>query len=230
MLLYYPFDRFLCFFSKTLLSFTDVPKINRCLPLKSHKSDVIRMVASCSPTGTPGLPLLHTSVLAVAGHCRDATALHGRQRSLWQMEGADRGVERGQRTRSSLNARSTCRPPRFPRNLATYRRRVVRELLSHYNNDPLHIMRKLIRAALRWTRVCVRLCCGTAAGRTALGRRRFQLLPGAACASAGRCSGPGSGIARQQAHAQMPRRCEALKRPPPEFHSSGTTASRQYAC
>ena len=92
------------------------------------------------------------------------------------------------------------------------------------------IMRKLIRAALRWTRVCVRLCCGTAAGRTALGRRRFQLLPGAACASAGRCSGPGSGIARQQAHAQMPRRCEALKRPPPEFHSSGTTASRQYAC
>src|SRR5262245_4690158 len=35
---------------------------------------------------------------AVAGHCRYATALHGRQLSLLQMEGAYRGVERGQRT------------------------------------------------------------------------------------------------------------------------------------
>ena len=74
---------------------------------------------------------------AVSGHCRYATALHGRQLSLLQMEGAYRGVERGQRPRSSLNARSVFRPPRLLRNLATDRGRVVRELLSHYNNDPL---------------------------------------------------------------------------------------------
>ena len=111
--------------------------------LKSEGLPTIRWL----PTGTPGLPLLHTSVLAVAGHCRDATALHGRQRSLWQMEGADRGVERGQRTRSSLNARSTCRPPRFPRNLATYHGRVVRALLSRYNNDPLQLMCDCVRVA-----------------------------------------------------------------------------------
>src|SRR5215468_10462281 len=75
----------------------------------------------------------------VAGHCRYATALHGRQLSLVPMEGAYTGVERGQRTRSSLNARSIFRPPRFLRNLATYRGRVVRELLSHSNNDPLQV-------------------------------------------------------------------------------------------
>src|SRR5215831_10683893 len=79
----------------------------------------------------------HLAPNCVAGHCRYATALHGRQLSLLQMEGAYRGVERGQRPRSSLNARSVFRPPRFLRNLATYRERVVRELLSHYNNDPL---------------------------------------------------------------------------------------------
>src|SRR5215831_12526626 len=66
-----------------------------------------------------------------------ATALHGRQLSLLLMEGAYRGVERGQRPRSAINARSVFRPPRFLRNLATYRGRVVRALLSHYNNDPL---------------------------------------------------------------------------------------------
>src|SRR5262245_24967192 len=85
--------------------------------------------------------LLPIDNIAVAGHCRYATALHGRQLSLLQMEGAYRGVERGQRPRSSLNARSVFRPPRFLRNLATYRGRVVRELLSHYNNDPLHLKR-----------------------------------------------------------------------------------------
>jgi hypothetical protein len=83
----------------------------------------------------PTLP--HKGQFAVVGHCRYATALHGRQFSLLPMEGAYRGVERGQRTRSSLNSRSVFRPPSFLRNLETYRRRVVRELLSHYNNDPL---------------------------------------------------------------------------------------------
>jgi hypothetical protein len=73
----------------------------------------------------------------VAGHCRYATALHGRQLSLLQMEGAYRSVERGQRTRSSINSRSVFRPPSFLQNLGTYRGRVVLELLSHYNNDPL---------------------------------------------------------------------------------------------
>src|SRR5215831_20184805 len=50
------------------------------------------------------------------------------------MEGAYRGVERGQQTRSSLNSRSVFRPPSVLRNLETCRGRVVRELLSHYNN------------------------------------------------------------------------------------------------
>ena len=86
-----------------------------------------------------GLPpqLRHKHDFAVSGHCRYATALHGRQLSLLQMEDAYRGVYRGQRTRSAINSRSIFRPPRFLRNLATYRGRVVRELLSHYNNDPL---------------------------------------------------------------------------------------------
>src|SRR4051794_40800497 len=53
------------------------------------------------------------------------------------MEGAYRGVERRQRTRSSINSRSVFRPPSFLRNLETYCGRVVRELLSQYNNDPL---------------------------------------------------------------------------------------------
>src|SRR5215471_18267079 len=75
----------------------------------------------------------------VSGRCRYATALHGRQLSLLQMEDAYRGVERGQRTRSSLNARSIFRPPRVLRNLATYHERVVHALLSHSNNDPLQV-------------------------------------------------------------------------------------------
>jgi hypothetical protein len=81
--------------------------------------------------------LTHKFRFIVSGHCRYATALHGRQLSLVQMEDAYRGVERGQRTRSSINSRSIFRPPRFLRNLTTYRGRVVRKLLSHYNNDPL---------------------------------------------------------------------------------------------
>src|SRR5215470_2290687 len=85
--------------------------------------------------------LVRFSPFCVSGHCRYATALHGRQLSLLQMEGAYRGVERGQRTRSSINLRSVFRPPRFLRNLATYRGRVVRALLSHYNNDPLQVSR-----------------------------------------------------------------------------------------
>src|SRR4029453_13315389 len=35
--------------------------------------------------------------------------------------------------------KSIFHPPRFLRNLETYRGRVVRELLSHYNNDPLQL-------------------------------------------------------------------------------------------
>src|SRR5262244_2927633 len=98
--------------------------------------------------------LIRKEIFVVSGHCRYATALHGRQLSLLQMEGSYRGVERGQRTRSSINARSVFRPPRFLRNLATYRERVVRKLLSHYNNDPL-----------QQSRICVSVVCAVAGAR-----------------------------------------------------------------
>src|SRR5215831_10533477 len=68
------------------------------------------------------------------------------------MEDAYRGVKRGHRTRSSLNSRSIFRPPRVLRNLATYRGRVVRELLSHYNNDLLQQTQILTSDRSRGTR------------------------------------------------------------------------------
>src|SRR5215831_17366802 len=92
--------------------------------------------------------LIRKPIFVVSGHCRYATALHGRQLSLLQMEGAYRGVERGQRPRSSINSRSVFRPPSSLRNLATDRGRVVRELLSHYNNDPLQAIWNLTRIVL----------------------------------------------------------------------------------
>src|SRR5262249_5748173 len=120
--------------------------------LKQHGLDPQRDLAACTfaEEREPGplsderavVELVRTGEYdaGVSGHCRYATALHGRQLSLLLMEGAYRGVERGQRPRSAINARSVFRPPRFLRNLATYRGRVVRALLSHYNNDPLQII------------------------------------------------------------------------------------------
>src|SRR5262245_15948618 len=83
----------------------------------SYKFPNIFLRGSVSERTTP--QLIGLGLFVVAGHCRYATALHGRQPSLWQMERAYRGIEQGQRTRSSLNARSVFRPPRVLRNLAT---------------------------------------------------------------------------------------------------------------